>query len=386
MNKLIVSFSPHVKTTKDTPRVMLDVIISLLPTFIAGAVIYGFRALLVVLTCVLTTVVSEYVFNIAVKKEQTVFDLSAIVTGLILGLSLHADTPVWQCIIGSAFAIVVVKCLFGGLGANFANPAVTGRVFLLVCFSTTIAGGAIPFFSSNPDLVAGATPLEVMRGGGDLPSLMDMFLGFKGGAIGEASILAILIGFIYLVARRVIYFETPVVMVGSVFLLSLVVDGDLTTALYHVLAGGLVYAAVFMVTDYVTTPITRSGKMIFALGCGILTYLVRKYGQYYEGVSFAILFFNILAPYIEGWTKPRAFGRRRKLMPLGRTVMDFIVCEVCAVSVALIIDCAAFFTYFASPVVPVLLILLLAAIPVLAFLVRKHYIERVLYEGKAGND
>ena len=309
MNKLIVSSSPHIKTNHETPRIMLDVIIALLPTFIAGAFIYGIRSLLVVATCVLTCVVSEFVFNIIVKKEQTVFDLSAVVTGLILGLSLHVNVTVWQCIVGSVFAIIVVKCLFGGLGANFANPAATGRVFMIICFAK-VSGGARPFFSSNPDLVAGSTPLSVMEKGNELPSLLDMFLGFKGGAIGEVCIAAILIGFIYLVVRKVIHFETPLIMVATVFILSLIIDGDVNTALYHVLAGGLVYGAVFMATDYVTTPMTRTGKMIFAFGCGLMTYLIRKFGsEYPEGVSFAILFMNILSPYIEGWTKPRAFGK-----------------------------------------------------------------------------
>ena len=291
---------------------MLDVIIALLPTFIAGVIIYGIRALLVVATCVLTSVVSEYVFNLVTKKEQTVFDLSAVVTGLILALNLRADAPIWQCIVGSVFAIVVVKCLFGGLGCNFANPAITGRVFLLICFSGTLAGGALPLISTEPDLVAGATPLVQIAKGGELPSLLDMFLGLRGGAIGEACILAILIGFVYLVVRKVIHFETPLIMVATVFLLSLVVDGNVTTALYHVLAGGLVFGAVFMATDYVTTPITRTGKMIFAVGAGLMTYLIRKYGTYPEGVSFAILFMNILSPYIEGWTKPKALGKRGK--------------------------------------------------------------------------
>ena len=310
MNKLIVSSAPHIRTKKDTPGVMLDVIIALLPTLIAGVVIFGIRALLVVATCVLASVVSEFLFNIIVKKSQTIFDLSAIVTGLILGLNLRADAPVWQCIVGSVFAIIVVKCLFGGLGQNFANPAVTARVFLLICFSNTLAGGARPIISSNPDLVAGATPLAVIAEGGELPALKDMFLGLRGGAIGEACILALVLGFIYLVARGVINFEIPVIMVGSVFVLSLLVGGDATVALYQILSGGLVFGAVFMATDYVTTPITRTGKMIFALGCGLITFLIRQYGGYPEGVSFAILFMNILTPYIESWTKPRALGKR----------------------------------------------------------------------------
>lgn len=310
MNKLIVSSAPHIRTKKDTPGVMLDVIIALLPTLIAGVVIFGLRALLVVATCVLASVVSEFLFNIIVKKNQTIFDLSAIVTGLILGLNLRADAPVWQCIVGSVFAIIVVKCLFGGLGQNFANPAVTARVFLLICFSNTLAGGARPIISSNPDLVAGATPLAVIAEGGELPALKDMLLGLRSGAIGEACILALVLGFIYLVARGVINFEIPVIMVGSVFVLSLLVGGNATVALYQILSGGLVFGAVFMATDYVTTPITRTGKMIFALGCGLITFLIRQYGGYPEGVSFAILFMNILTPYIESWTKPRALGKR----------------------------------------------------------------------------
>ena len=305
MNKLIVSSSPHIKTKDDTPRMMLDVVIALLPAVLAGALIYGIRALLVVFTCVLTCVVSEYVFNLIVNKEQTVFDFSAIITGLILGLSLHANAPVWQCVIGSVFAIIVVKCLFGGLGCNFANPAATGRVFLLICFSGTLAGGANPV-----DVTAGATPLEQLANGGNLPSLLDMFLGVRGGSIGESCMIALILGFVYLVVRKIINFEVPLIMIATVFVLYLIVGGDAEAALYQVLGGGLVFGAVFMATDYVTTPITRVGKMIFAFGCGLITFLVRMYGSYPEGVSFAILFMNILSPYIEGWTKPRALGKR----------------------------------------------------------------------------
>lgn len=310
MNKLIVSSSPHIRTKNETPRVMMDVIISLLPSAVAGTVIFGLRALLVIATCVLASVVSEFLFNIIIKKEQTIFDLSAIVTGLILALNLRADAPVWQCIIGSVFAIIVVKCLFGGLGCNFANPAIAGRIFLLICFTGTIGGGASP---ASVDLVTSATPLEIMKGTDivGLPSLMDMFLGVRGGAIGETCIAAILLGFVYLVARKVIHFETPVIFVATVFVLALVITNDPTLALYHVLAGGLVFGAVFMATDYVTTPITRSGKMIFAVGCGVITTLIRFYGSYPEGVSFSILLMNILSPYIEKWTAPKALGGKK---------------------------------------------------------------------------
>lgn len=312
MKKLIVSSSPHIIGKSETPRIMLDVIIALLPAAIAGTVIYGLRALLVILACVLSSVACELLFNIVTKREQTIYDLSAVITGLILALNLRVDAPIWQCVVGSAFAIIVVKCLFGGLGANFANPAVTARVFLLICFSSKIAGGAAPVISGNPDLVAGATPLQVLANGGELPSLTDMLLGLRGGAIGESCIIAILIGFAYLVIRKVIHFETPLIMIATVFVLSLIVDKSLTTALYQVMAGGLVFGAVFMATDYVTSPITRSGKMIFAFGCGLITFLIRYFGQYPEGVSFSILLMNILSPYIENWTAPKAFGKRGK--------------------------------------------------------------------------
>lgn len=311
MNKLIVSSSPHIRTKRETPGVMLDVVIALLPAVAAGTVIFGIRALLVVATCVLSAVVAEFIFNLIVKKEQTIYDMSAVVTGIILALNLRVDAPVWQCVLGSVFAIIVVKCLFGGLGANFANPAATARVFLIICFTGTLGGGATPLISSNPELVSGATPLEVLASGGELPNMLDMFLGFRGGAIGESCMAALLLGFIYLVARKVIHFETPIIMVATVFALSLIVDGSFSVALYQIMSGGLVFASVFMITDYVSTPITRAGKMIFAFGCGLITFLIRYFGAYPEGVSFSILLMNILSPYIEKWTAPKALGGKK---------------------------------------------------------------------------
>ena len=224
---------------------------------------------------------------------------------------VHADAPIWQCVVGSVFAIIVVKCLFGGLGCNFANPAITARVVLLVSFAKSLSGGAVPKLSRAPELVSGATPLDVLADGGKLPSLLDMFLGLRGGAIGETCTLALLVGFIYLVVRKVIKFETPLIFIGTVFVLALIVTNDLSASLYHVLSGGLVLGAVFMATDYVTTPITRTGKMIFAFGCGLITFLIRFYGSYPEGVSFAILFMNILSPYIERWTYKTALGGKK---------------------------------------------------------------------------
>ena len=312
MKKLSVSSSPHLRSGASTQKIMLDVLIALLPATVAGAVIFGLRALIVVCASVLAAVLTEFLFNIAVKKEQTVYDLSAAVTGLILALNLRADAPIWQVVLGSVFAVLVVKCLFGGLGANFANPAATARVFLLICFTDTLGGGAIPKATlSSAELVSGATPLSVIKSGGELPELVDMLLGVRGGAIGETCIAALIVGFIYLVVRRVIKIETPLIFVATVFLLSLIVESDLLIATYHVLSGGLVFAAVFMITDYVTTPITRSGKMIFAFGCGIITFLIRYFGAYPEGVSFSILFMNILSPYIEKWTAKMPLGGKK---------------------------------------------------------------------------
>lgn len=313
MSRLTVSSSPHIRTKNETPMIMLDVLLALVPASVAGCIVFGMRAALVLLLCVASAVLAEFVFNKIVKKEQTIGDLSAAVTGLILGLNLRADVELWQCVIGAVFSIVVVKCLFGGLGSNFANPAITGRIFMLLCFADTVGGGMQPK-SDGAEFSTSATPLEIMKGmtTEGLPSILDMFLGNKGGAIGEVSGLAILIGFAYLVARRVIHFETPLIFVGTVFLGALILTNDPLMALYHVLAGGLLFGAVFMATDYVTTPITRSGKMIFALGAGIVTLLIRFYGSYPEGVSFSILLMNILSPYIEKWTAPRALGGKKK--------------------------------------------------------------------------
>ena len=290
---------------------MLDVVIALMPAAIMGTVIFGLRALAVIGVCVGSAVLFEFLFNLITKKEQTVLDFSAVITGLLLALNLRVDAPLWQCAVGSFFAIVIVKCLFGGLGCNFANPAITARVMLLVCFSGSLGGGAIPTLSSAPELVSGATPLEALKTGAELPSLFDMFFGFRGGAIGETCIAALLLGFLYLVVRRVIYFETPVIFVATVFLLALIKDSDLITATYTILSGGLVLGAVFMATDYVTTPINRLGKMVFAFGCGLITFLIRNFGAYPEGVSFAILLMNILSPYIERWTAKRALGGKK---------------------------------------------------------------------------
>ena len=284
---------------------MLDVIIALLPAAIAGVVLFGAKALALIAACVISAVVSEALFNILAHKKQTVGDLSAVVTGLLLALNLSTNVAIWQCVVGTVFAIVVVKCLFGGIGKNFANPAITGRVFMLLAFSS-VAGGAKP---AVVELVSSATPLELLaQGSENAPSLMELFLGLHGGAIGETCCLALLIGFAWLLFRRVIKWHVPVIFIGTVFVLYLVFTGSFQMALAEILAGGLFIGAIFMATDYVTSPITLKGKMVFALGCGLVTFVIRYFCAYPEGVSFSILAMNILTPYIEKFTANTPLG------------------------------------------------------------------------------
>lgn len=302
---LILSSSPHIHTRDSSRRIMLDVIIALLPAAIAGVVIFGAKALGAIAACVITAVVSEALFNLIVHKQQTVGDLSAVVTGLLLALNLSTNVAIWQCVVGTAFAIVVVKCLFGGIGKNFANPAITGRVFMLLAFSS-VAGGAKP---AVVELVSSATPLELLaQGAENAPSLMELFLGLHGGAIGETCCLALLLGFAWLLFRRVINWHVPVIFIGTVFVLYLVFTGSFQMALAEILAGGLFIGAIFMATDYVTSPITLKGKMVFALGCGLVTFIIRYFCAYPEGVSFSILAMNILTPYIEKFTANTPLG------------------------------------------------------------------------------
>lgn len=305
MDKMLhISSNPHAHCGRSTQTIMRDVLIALAPVTIAGIVIFGLRSLLVILACVASCVLFEALFNKLVKKEQTIGDLSAVVTGLLLGLNLPANLPIWQCVVGSAFAILVVKCLFGGLGCNVVNPAITARVFMLVSFGA-VAKAAFPV-----DAVAGATPLVDLADGKSV-DLKTLLLGTHGGAIGETCAIALLIGFVYLLVRGVITWHIPVAFIGSVFVLSLLVEGDATVALSMVLSGGLLIGAIFMATDYVTSPSTALGKIIFGLGCGLITFLIRYYGSYPEGVSFAILLMNILNPYIDNLTAHKVFGGKK---------------------------------------------------------------------------
>ena len=309
MKKLHTSNAPHIHSGASTSRIMLDVTIAMLPASIAAVVLFGLPALWIILTCVASAVASEFLFNLAVGKKQTVGDLSAVVTGLLLALNLSTRVPLWQCAIGSVFAIVVVKCFFGGLGKNIVNPAITARVLMLLTFGV-VAGGANPVIV---ELTSSATPLDALNQGVEglksAPSIMSLLLGTHGGAIGETCAVALLLGGIYLLVRRVITWHVPVAFIGTVFVASFLAEGmDAAAALAAVLSGGLLIGAIFMATDYVTSPSTPWGKIIFGLGTGLITFMIRELGIYPEGVSFAILFMNIITPYISSWTKRKVFG------------------------------------------------------------------------------
>lgn len=306
MNKLIASVSPHISTPRTTQKIMLDVIIALVPAGIASVIIFGLRALLVIGVCVVVCVLSEWIFEKICKKENTLFDLSAVVTGILLAYNLPVTIPLWQAAFGSLFAIVVVKQLFGGIGQNFANPAITARVVMLTAFSGTMTTWTFA------DAASTATPLSLMFKGelDSLPSYTDMLLGLHGGCLGETCIIALLAGGIYLIARRVITWHTPVAFIGTVLVMSLIFD---KAPLYQLMSGGLVIGAFFMATDYATTPSTKWGKVIFGIGCGLITILIRFWGTSPEGVSYSILLMNIFTPYISRLTrsKPLIGGDRK---------------------------------------------------------------------------
>ena len=311
MSKLHISPAPHIHQKGSfTSNIMLDVSLALLPAAVAGVVIFGLQALWTILVCVASAVAAEFLFNLCTGKKQTVGDLSAVVTGLLLALNLSTAVPLWQCAVGSVFAIVVVKCLFGGLGHNIVNSAIAARVFMLLTFG---AVGAV----ANPvivELTASATPLAALNQGAEVaaaeaPSVMNLLLGLHGGTIGETCAVALLIGFVYLVVRKVIKWYVPMSYIATVFVCYLLSGGfDVTFALQHVLAGGLLLGAIFMATDYVTTPATNSGRVVFCVGCGLLTFAIRQFGMFPEGVSIAILSMNLLTPFISDFTKKKTLG------------------------------------------------------------------------------
>ena len=289
---------------------MLDVIIALLPAAIAAIVLFGVKAGLLILTCVATAVVTELICSAIAKRGVTVKDCSAVVTGLLLALNMSTNVALWEAAVGTVFAIAVVKCLFGGLGKNIVNPAIAGRVFMILVFASVAGGAACTF--GGADAVSSATPLDMLKSGSELPSMAQMMLGLHGGAIGETCIAALLLGYIYLVARDVIRWYVPAVFIGTVFVLYLVFGAGFGTAVYGILSGGLFLGAIFMATDYVTTPITNKGKIVFALGCGIITFVIRKWMNYPEGVSFSILVMNLFVPFIEKVTKNTVLGGGNK--------------------------------------------------------------------------
>lgn len=298
-----VSSSPHVRSKDTTERIMLYVIIALLPTTLFGIYNFGYRALILILVTIASCVASEWIFNKIVHKKQTINDLSAVVTGLLLALNFPATLPWWEAVIGGVFAIVVVKCMFGGLGQNFMNPALGARCFLLIAFTANMTNFTI-------DSYTGATPLAAMRNG-DAVNTMDMLIGRTAGTIGETSAIAILIGAIFLILMGVIDLRIPASYIITFVVFMLLFSGhgaDWTYITAQLCGGGLMLGAFFMATDYVTSPITPMGQIIFGICCGIFTGLFRCFGSNAEGVSFAIILSNILVPMIEKYTVPRAFG------------------------------------------------------------------------------
>lgn len=330
MGNLVISVSPHIKSKSSTSRIMLDVIIALIPALIASVIIFGLRSLLVTAVCIIFAVLSEFAFEKLCKKPVTVGDLSAVVTGMLLAFNLPVSIPLWQAAFGSVVAIIVVKQLFGGIGMNFANPAITARIILLLAFGSTLSHWLTPdkvgltelSGAALADLEASATPLaNIVDPTATLPSVANLVLGNISGCIGETCSLALILGFIYLVARRVITPHIPLVFVGTVFVMALLLAPEevskslnvtgivnLDYAIYQVFSGGLLLGAVFMATDYVTSPVTGWGKVIFGIGCGFITFMIRRYGSLPEGISYAILFMNILTPYINKWTTTKPFG------------------------------------------------------------------------------
>ena len=322
--KLVVSASPHLRSKKTTTGIMLDVIIALIPALIASFVFFGPRVLAVTATTVISAVLSEYIARKVMKRHNTIGDLSAVVTGLILAFNLPSTVPLWIAAVGSVVAIVVVKQFFGGIGQNFANPAITARIVLLLSFATKMSGSewAKPLaWITKPEVMTTATPLALYgEENAVIPSLLDMFIGNRAGSLGETCTIALLIGGIYLIARKVISFKIPVAYLGSFALIMLVagfvIKRDpveaLTYAAYQFMSGGLFLGAFFMATDYATSPINTDGKYIFGIGCGIITALIRIFGSLPEGVSFAILIMNLLVPLIERVTTPKPFGTPKK--------------------------------------------------------------------------
>lgn len=320
---LTVSASPHRRTSDTTSGIMLDVIIAMIPAFVLSIVLFGFDSLKLVLVSVVFSVLFEAICRKVMKRENTIGDLSAVVTGILLAFNLPSTMPAYMVIIGDAVAIIVVKQFFGGIGQNFVNPALVGRIVLMMSFPAQ-TGKFVNAFSwkmAEVDAVSTATPLGLFAGNydkasalsvmnsSDLPQLSEMFFGIRGGCLGETCAAALLVGALYLFIRKVISPAIPLTYVGTVAVIMLIVSrGSLTFTAYQIMAGGLLLGAIFMATDYTTSPMSLKGKIIYAIGCGVITSLIRIYGSLPEGVSFSIILMNILVPHIERLTHSKPFG------------------------------------------------------------------------------
>ena len=303
MNNLIVSVSPHYHSKNSTTRIMLDVIIALIPALIASCLIFGMRSLLVVAVSVAACVAFEYGWCKLMKKDVTTGDLSAVVTGILLAYNVPATMPVWQILVGAFIAIIIVKMLFGGIGCNFVNPALVGRVAMTLSFTASMTN--YNSHVATVDVLSSATPLAVMDQL-HMSDFMTLFLGQHGGVLGETCALALIIGGVYMCVRGVIKPTIPVCFIGSTLLFTWLFGGNLPVL--AVFSGGLMLGAIFMATDYVTSPMTCKGRVIFGIGCGFLAAAIRVFANSTEGVSFAILLMNLLVPYINSMSKTKPVG------------------------------------------------------------------------------
>ena len=317
MDNLTVSYSPHIHGKENIKKIMRDVIIALIPAALGGIYFFGLNALIMLVTSAAFCVLFEYAWNKFTKKENTTGDLSAIVTGLLLAMCLPSTTPLYYLIIGDAFAIIIVKCFYGGLGQNFVNPALTARAFLLACWPVAMTSFVNPkdpagLFGGNVEALSSATPLAVLKGeeSAVVSSLSDLFFGNVPGSLGEVSALLILIGGIYLFVRKVITPLIPVTYIATVGIFGVIFSD--CGFMYHILSGGIMLAGFFMATDYTTSPVTKLGQFIYALGAGIITGVIRIFGGYPEGVTYAILIMNIVTPLLDKGVKPRLFGKAVK--------------------------------------------------------------------------
>ena len=316
-SNLIVSSAPHLVTNMDTTKIMLMVLIGLAPSFLVSIYVFGMRVIALTAVCIIASMFFEWVWNKLMHKTQTVGDLSAAVTGTLIAFNVPSGLPFWIAIVGCFVAIIVVKQLYGGMGKNIVNPAITARIVLFISFATEMTTWPLPRMAA--DATSTATPLGVLaEGGAELPSNMQMFLGFIGGSMGEVSAIALLIGGLFLIWKKIISPIIPCCFIGTVFVFALIYyaatgNGDaLQMAVFHVFAGGVMLGAFFMATDYVTSPLLPMGKVIFGIGCGLLTMIIRLWGQYPEGVSFSILIMNCLTPLIENFCQKRLYGGAKK--------------------------------------------------------------------------